>query len=59
MELIDFVHAGRYAALAEEDEGGVEPTQAAAAVPSPATVARAAMERYSDAAPPGTKARRP
>ena len=48
MQLIDFVQAGRYAALAEEDE--------AEAVPDPAVTARAAMERLSDAAPPGTEA---
>ena len=45
MQLIDFVQAGRYAALAEEDE--------AEAVPDPAVTAKAAMERLSDAAPSG------
>ena len=56
MQLIDFVQASRYAVLAEEDEADAEPEQTAEAVPGPAATARAAMERYSDAAPPGTEA---
>ena len=46
MQLIDFVQAGRYAALAEEEDE-------AEAVPDPAVTARTAMERLPDAAPAG------
>ena len=66
MKLADFIHPGRFAALAEEEEeeGCGAATQAATVAASPdrddvaaahrSTTARAATEAYAAAAPPGT-----